>query len=358
MELMRELELLKGEKINWIDVSQIPCEEDSNEIVLKKKPLVSVIIITYNHENYIEKAIISTLEQKTSFPYEIIIAEDCSTDNTRKIIKKYQSKYPNYIRFIYSKTNVGITKNAIRADLKANGKYIAYCEGDDYWIDHYKLEKQVKVLESDTKIGMVFSRAKEYYAEKKQFKVLEPLKSIPLGIHDKNVFFLKRLKSSITLTTCTVMVRRCLILDAVNNHIVFKVDSSMMDMPRWFAASYKMKTFYMNDIMGVYVLHIDSVSNNWDLQKVARQGCVVLYGFLKSINDRSEYLEIEPKVFYRMISHAFHRRDKMLSFACQKLARKGKVRLSTLSKTKLFTIDQPMLHITLKIFLDMYRKLQ
>ena len=150
--LMSELELLKGEQIEFIDINSIPCIELSNESCLQTLPLVSVVVITYNHEGFIDNCIGQIINQKTSFPFELIISEDCSTDQTRSILFIYQSKYPNLIRVLFSDFNVGITKNTLRADLRTRGKYIAYCEGDDYWIDPEKLQKQVSIMESDPEI--------------------------------------------------------------------------------------------------------------------------------------------------------------------------------------------------------------
>lgn len=114
---------------------------------------ISIVCITYNHFNYIGKAIESFLSQKTNFNYEIIIHDDASTDGTTQIIEKYQKKYPNLIKPIFQKENkysknINICKKYILPIVK--GKYIALCEGDDYWTDNYKLQKQVNALETNS----------------------------------------------------------------------------------------------------------------------------------------------------------------------------------------------------------------
>jgi len=116
-------------------------------------PLVSVLIITYNHEKYIRDAIEGCLKQKTNFPIEIIIHDDASTDKTTEIVKEYAEKYPELIFPILQTENqyskgVKITSSLIP---KARGKYIAICEGDDYWCDPHKLQKQVLFLEKNQK---------------------------------------------------------------------------------------------------------------------------------------------------------------------------------------------------------------
>ena len=113
--------------------------------------LVSIHCTTYNHEKYIADAIDSFLDQQTNFKYEILIHDDASTDKTADIIRAYEKKYPNLIKPIYQTENqyskAGISVDKINID-RALGKYIAICEGDDYWIDKYKLQKQIDYMES------------------------------------------------------------------------------------------------------------------------------------------------------------------------------------------------------------------
>ncbi len=111
--------------------------------------LVSVISLTYNHEKYIAKAIEGFLFQKTSFRYEVIVADDASTDSNQSIIKKYQVDAPDIIKPILREKNIGGLNNFVDAFSKCTGKYIAFCEGDDYWTDPNKLQKQVDFLEEN-----------------------------------------------------------------------------------------------------------------------------------------------------------------------------------------------------------------
>ncbi|MBK9329822.1 MAG: glycosyltransferase [Sphingobacteriales bacterium] len=111
-------------------------------------PLLSVCIITYNHKNYIRQAIEGALMQETKFSYEIIIADDCSTDGTREILLEYKEKYPDLITLILQEKNVGAAKNYIDLLNAPASKYIAYVEGDDCWTDPDKLQIQVDFLEN------------------------------------------------------------------------------------------------------------------------------------------------------------------------------------------------------------------
>lgn len=111
--------------------------------------MVSICCLTYNHEKYISQAIDGFVMQQTNFKFEIIIGEDCSTDSTRSIIDEYILKYPDKIKLITSICNVGAMNNAVRVFKSARGKYIAICDGDDYWTDPLKLQKQVDFLEKN-----------------------------------------------------------------------------------------------------------------------------------------------------------------------------------------------------------------
>lgn len=108
---------------------------------------VSVAIITYNHEKYIEKAIRSVLAQKTSFSLEIIVSDDCSGDGTPAVIQKLQKENSDCIVPILRKKNVGMKRNSIETLKACKGEYAAFLEGDDYWTDSQKLQKQVDFLE-------------------------------------------------------------------------------------------------------------------------------------------------------------------------------------------------------------------
>lgn len=130
---------------------------------------VSVIMLAYNHEPFIEQALNSVLEQETNFPYEILIGDDSSTDKTSKIIEEYANRYPEKITALNRPQNLGATRNLFDLITRAQGEYIAYLECDDYWTDKSKLQKQFCFLESNPryigcthKISLVDSFGKPY----------------------------------------------------------------------------------------------------------------------------------------------------------------------------------------------------
>lgn len=176
-----------------------------------KTPIVSVCIITYNHELYIREAIEGVLMQKTTFPIELIISEDCGPDSTRKIVKEYAAKYPDIIIADLPEKNRGMIDNFHHCVSLAKGKYIALCEGDDYWTDPLKLQKQVDFLEANLEYGLVYTDLNSYNENTKQF-VNGLFKN---HIWEKNNSFEKHLTSSGSLAPCTWMIRSKYIFDTL-----------------------------------------------------------------------------------------------------------------------------------------------
>ena len=129
-------------------------------------PLVSICCITYNHAQFIRKCLDGFLMQETNFPIEILIHDDCSTDGTTEIIREYEAKYPDLIFPLYEEENQYQQGKAAEIDFynyrRARGKYIAYCEGDDYWTDPQKLQKQVDFMEANPEYSVCFHDFQKY----------------------------------------------------------------------------------------------------------------------------------------------------------------------------------------------------
>jgi len=165
--------------------------------------MVSVCMITYNHEKYISQAIEGVLMQKTKYPIQLIIGEDCSTDSTRMICEEYAKNNQEIICLLPSDKNLGMMSNFIRTLDACDGKYIAFCEGDDYWIDPRKLQKQYDCLTLHKDCVMCFhdliifnddkSLPLRYYVGKKdknKFNIIDIIRREPV-IHLNTLFFQK-----------------------------------------------------------------------------------------------------------------------------------------------------------------------
>lgn len=137
---------------------------------------VSVCMITYGHENYIHEALNGILSQETNFEIELVIANDCSPDNTDAIINDIISSHPkgNLIKYTRHTENLGIMPNLLFAIEQCQGEYIAMCEGDDYWIDNKKLQKQVELIEADKNLGLVYTGVKFFNQSANQFVNIPP----------------------------------------------------------------------------------------------------------------------------------------------------------------------------------------
>lgn len=214
---------------------------------LPKSILASVVMTTYNHENYIRKAIEGVLMQKTNFPIELIIGEDCSNDNTRNIVLEYENKYPLIIKLLLSEKNLGMTENYIRTVQATTGKYIAFCEGDDYWTDPLKLQKQVDFMEANEDCSLCYHtiRVKTADGSRKDYffgprNISEPTK---YNLED----FIKA-NNKIGIRTSAMMIRSEVVLNAMK----WQIQSPVGDLSLQLYCGLKGKYGYLPDEMAVY----------------------------------------------------------------------------------------------------------
>ena len=127
---------------------------------------VSVLMLAYNQERYIDEAIRSVMLQETDFPFELVIGNDASSDRTGKLCEAWQKKYPQQIVLLDRKENLGLQQNFIQTYARCRGTYIAICEGDDYWTDKHKLQLQADFLDSHPDYSTCFHRVINYYEGK------------------------------------------------------------------------------------------------------------------------------------------------------------------------------------------------
>lgn len=123
-----------------------------------KTPKVSVCVMTYNQEEYIAQCLQSIVDQKTDFDFEVIVGDDCSTDGTREIIRKFANKYPDKIKTLLHDKNIGVTNNYKEIHDAATGEYVAHCDGDDYWLPG-KLQYQSNLLDKNPEISQCWTCA-------------------------------------------------------------------------------------------------------------------------------------------------------------------------------------------------------
>jgi glycosyltransferase involved in cell wall biosynthesis len=210
--------------------------------------LVSVAVISYNHEKFINQALDSILAQKVDFKYEIIIGDDCSTDRTPEIISEYEKKYPGLIKRVYREKNVGPTKNLYEVFHQCKGKYIAQLEGDDFWSDELKLKKQINFLEvNQLYIGVAHSCNVLCDEEKIRIEYEE-------YCHCKQgtVFGFNDFKKKYHAGHTSSMVYRNIYLNNKDTSIIYEADSFIGDVTINLMLVLEGNIFCMSDHMSVY----------------------------------------------------------------------------------------------------------
>ena len=234
--------------IYYTNGSHLGCQtREKMETKKTEDIIVSIITLTYNHEPYIRECLDGILMQQTSFKFELLIHDDASTDNTANIIREYESKYPEIIKPIYQIENQYSKKVPIGATYlypRAKGKYIALCEGDDYWTDPLKLQKQVDFLEANPDFVMCSHCYKEYNQSNHIFQTIwTPATSLEYQKEDllKGYWFFHPL---------TVIFRK----EGLNLNIYNKYPISM-DAVLFYHLLKKGKGFLFKDEMGVYRVH-------------------------------------------------------------------------------------------------------
>jgi glycosyltransferase involved in cell wall biosynthesis len=215
---------------------------------------VAVYMITYNHESYISQAIESIINQKTNFDFKLFIGEDCSTDRTREICLKYKVTYPQLIELILQEENIGAKANAMLTfDACFNyGDYVALCEGDDYWTDPYKLQKQVDFLEANPDFAIcfhpVFELTENNSFSRETFNTSEK----------EEVYTIEDLARGNFIHTPSVVFRNGLLPDLPTWFKIIPVG----DYPMHMLNAKKGKIKYLPDTMAVYRKHNGGV---WSL---------------------------------------------------------------------------------------------
>jgi len=221
-------------------------------------PLVAVFMVTYNHENFIGQAIESVLMQKTTFPIKLFIGEDSSTDLTAAICSKYQEENPQTIEAIFNKENIGASNNALRIFkncVESGAKYIAMLEGDDYWTDPLKLQKQVDFLEENTNFALIHTNKSVL-----RNGVLYTDESLKI----KSGFIFEDLLFSPSICTLTVLGRADVLMCSLTRvrSLIENRKWLMGDFPLWLDIARNHQIAYMNDVTGVYRFLDDSTSHS------------------------------------------------------------------------------------------------
>lgn len=248
----------------------------------KDEVVVSIRCLAYNHEPYIRQCLDGFVMQKTNFKVEVIVHDDASTDGTAAIIREYAEKYPELIKPIfetenqYSKHDGSLRRIMNEACI---GKYIAMCEGDDYWIDPYKLQKQVDFLEEHPEYYVVGMRSLVYYQHVNKYGIYRN------SLHWKTSFSISDYVLNILMHTSTFCIRRESMMRSLFVSDILQSDISLI-LHSWASLSGKIKV--LKDFGSVYRKHEEGITNS-TLHMNIRKSCESMIRMLNSFDAYSEY---------------------------------------------------------------------
>ena len=259
---------------------------------LEDQLLVSICCQTYNHEKFIAQCLDGFVMQKTNFRFEILVHEDASTDNTASIIKEYESKYPDLFRCVYQTVNQYAIQNTLSNILlpMSKGKYIALCEGDDYWTDPLKLQKQVDFLEKNEEFSICAHAVKKIDGNSEKLGIF----SKP-GIYTR-IQFLK----DYSISTLSTVFRN------------IKIDYSLLnkyptgDFPLFMMLLENHKAYVMPEIMGVHRTHEGGA---WSMKGQIYQAEIAIKNFesmqenLKLSDDEAQFITNKLTEFKEILSY-------------------------------------------------------
>ena len=286
--------------------------------------IISVVILTYNQQDTIDRAIDSVLMQQCHVPFEIIIGEDASTDNTRAICQEYATKHPDIIRLFCNDRNKGITDNYFDCLLECRGKYIADCAGDDFWIDPEKLEKEVCVMESHPNVTMVITNWQLYNEQTRQISPSRQCQHAPITPGRDMLKAIITQKNMSVFHLCTALYRADIFRKAYEEdiHMFRNKDLCSEDMQIASAMAWYGDIAYLPDITLNYSVGGKGVSNINDSEKQ--------FSFVKNSTILNQYLATKYQIdirdflnerIFELGMHAFRSHQHQLyeeTLACEK----------------------------------------
>lgn len=265
----------------------------------KNNVLVSVCCITYNHEKYIRDALESFVNQKTSFSYEVIVHDDASTDSTAKIIQEYEKKYPEIIKPIYQKENqhsknIRVTARFVYPQVK--GKYMAFCEGDDFWTDPEKLQRQVEVLEKNRNCAICFNKVERTDASGKGLGRFHPPDGVSEGVIKSRDYMsfeaFPRIFSTLAFQFSGCMVRKDLYGEYLKDRSAFIDAFDIGDLPLFLYMGLKGDAYYINRSMSCYrKMNSESFTGKMNKSKTAMvKHCETVIHGLEVFDEYSNFI--------------------------------------------------------------------
>ena len=246
--MRKALEKLRSAPITSFVPRDIPAEE---EPPADTSPVVSVVVTTYNHEHCLAQALESAVSQKLSVPFEILVGEDCSTDNTLAIAREFKARYPQLIRLITAEKNCH-GGNSARLIMRARGKYVAILEGDDFWNSPDKLELQYQALEAHPECSWSASDTDKFYQwnGKTEFSSLRRRGLLDVAAHMGERE--QVLEGRFWLDTCTIFCRTEILRNAYLSNPLFTMRLRLLDLAIRLELARHGKLFFIDQALGTY----------------------------------------------------------------------------------------------------------
>ena len=221
------------------------------------RPKISVAVITYNQQNTIAQTLDSILMQKGDFDLELVVGEDCSTDNTLAICKQYAERNPNIIKLLSGPKNLGITHNFVRTITACSGEFIGDIAGDDYYIDDHALEKQMNYMLEHPDVGVMGANGYRFYVKQNRKELGE--NELVNQIEAKEFFFNPNYKGGVIIQGGGLMVRREL-LKYVDFDEIIRRKLPVEDYPMQAIWSQHTKFWRLEDPLVVYRVYKESAT--------------------------------------------------------------------------------------------------
>lgn len=277
---------------------------------MEQEIMVSVNCLVYNHAKYLRKCLDGFVMQKTNFKFEVLIHDDASTDGSQDIIREYEEKYPDIIKPIYQTENqyskhIPISK--IYQYPRVKGKYIAFCEGDDYWCDKNKLQKQFEILEHDENLSICVHKVQSINEDGSLIENdTHPSIHLPNYLNSCDLISLLMSNNSYQFQTSSYMVRSEIMKEMASNTPKFVSLAKVGDYTIMEYCATKGSLYFIDDIMSCYRKGAigswtSEFSNNKELQISVILGSVES---LKSFNEYTDY-EYDEMINYKICSEEF-----------------------------------------------------
>jgi len=276
---------------------------------LTENPKVSICLITYNHSPYLETCLKNIVEQKVDFEFEVILGEDHSTDDTARIVKKYANAYPKLIKAFIRPENAGPKTNFLHCFLQCKGEYIVFIEGDDYWTNLFKLQKQVDFLDQNPSASACFHNAEILFEDGSN----KPNQIINTPNQAKWTYtkdFFKE-KETWFMATASVMMRRKFVNPLPN----WFVDCKSGDIPMYVILSENGPIGYLAETMSIYRKNLGGQSfTDRNTSKAFLKNRIFMYSMLNQYT-KYQYIHLINSIlaeYHELLIHCIEHKESFI----------------------------------------------